>query len=85
MSKPSLHKPPPQEQRGSWFSILLAIFFLVLAVVVLFGLPLGVFVPVMLVGGLIFLAVIGFHYFVWGRWLTNVLQQEGDEDEDAEP
>jgi len=31
-------------------------------------------------GGLIFFGVIGFHYFVWGRWLGEILRQAAEDE-----
>ena len=45
----------------------------------LLALPTGFIGPVLVFGGMIFFGVIGFHYFVWGRWLGRILQQEMQE------
>jgi hypothetical protein len=34
----------------------------------------------MVFGGLIFFSVIGFHYYVWGRWLGEILREAAEED-----
>ena len=49
------------------------------AAMTLLALPTGFIGPVMVFGGLLFFGVIGFHYFVWGRWLTEIVRQEVEE------
>jgi hypothetical protein len=53
---------------------------LVVAGLVLLVLSLGQLLPVLVIGGLIFL-VTGFHYLVWGWWLGPMIQREAEEDE----
>jgi hypothetical protein len=48
--------------------------------VVLFVLSLGQLLPVLVIGGVIFL-VTAFHYLVWGWWLGKMIQQEAREEE----
>jgi hypothetical protein len=45
----------------------------------LFVLSLGQLLPVLVIGGFIFL-VTAFHYLVWGWWLGKMIQQEAEED-----
>lgn len=69
--------PEPANQRGSCLSIFLAIVLLTFAGGLLFFLPLlpGLGVAVIVFGGG-FAVVLAFHYYVWGRWLTRILQEE---------
>ena len=53
---------------------------LVVAGLVLLVLSLGQLLPILVIGGLIFL-VTGFHYLVWGWWLGPMIHREAEEDE----
>ena len=44
----------------------------------------GLIGPVLIFGGLLFCGLVGFHYFVWGRWLTRILQEQANEEQDSE-
>ena len=44
-------------------------------------LPLGFFGPVMVMGGWLFAGGLAFHYFVWGKWLARVVEQEEQGDD----
>jgi hypothetical protein len=73
-------RPAPPPPRGSWLSIVLTGFVLMLAAIVLFVLSLGQLLPILVIGGLIFLAT-AFHYLVWGWWLGKMIQREAEEEE----
>ena len=47
-----------------------------IASVLLLLLPTGFIGPVIVVGGFVFVIVIGVHYFLWGRWLTRLLAED---------
>ena len=70
---------PSAAPKGSWLSTLAATMMLMFGGTFLLFLP-GRIGFAMVFGGLIFFGVIGFHYFVWGRWLGEILRQEADED-----
>jgi hypothetical protein len=55
----------------------IALFFgyLLLSAILLI-LPTGFIGPVFAIGGLFLVGVIGFHYVVWGRMLTRILQEK---------
>ncbi len=81
-----LERPPkPQEspQRAS-NSLLTVIMLLVIGTVcagTLLMLPTGFIGPVVVFGGVMFFGMIGFHYVVWGRWMTRVLREEARKEE----
>ncbi len=66
--------------RGSWLSILLATLLLGVVGLVLLVLSLGQLLPVLVIGGLIFL-VTAFHYLVWGWWLGPMIHREAEDEE----
>ncbi|MBC8356920.1 MAG: hypothetical protein H8E66_33530 [Planctomycetes bacterium] len=81
-----LERPPkPQESppRAS-NSLLTVIMLLVIGTVcagTLLMLPTGFIGPVVVFGGVMFFGIIGFHYVVWGRWMTRVLREEALKEE----
>jgi hypothetical protein len=50
---------------------------------VLLVLSLGQLLPVLVIGGLIFLAT-AFHYVVWGWWLGKMIEREAAEEEELD-
>jgi hypothetical protein len=72
-------KRPPAAPQGTWLSTIAATMMLMFGATFLLVLP-GRIGFAMVVGGVIFFGVIGFHYFVWGRWLGDILRQAADED-----
>ena len=80
MSSPLPERPEPPRQRGSALLTFGALALGLVSATVLLALPLGFIVPAMVIGGMIFFVVIGFHYLVWGRWLAAILQEEAEED-----
>lgn len=83
MSNPILQPPgPPDPPRGSWLSIFLAVTLGSAALVILSFLTFNLLLPVVVIGGLIFV-VAGCHYFVWGWWLSDLIRRahEGDDKE----
>jgi hypothetical protein len=71
---------PSPAPRGGWLSIILTGFVLALAAIVLFVLSLGQLLPILVIGGLVFLAT-AFHYLVWGWWLGKMIHREAEEEE----
>ncbi len=69
---------PPAAPQGSRFSTYAALMMLMFGAGFLLLLPGRIGVAIV-VGGLIFSSIIGFHYVVWGRWLGKVLREEADE------
>lgn len=63
---------PPQ--RRSWMPILLAGVFAVMLAVIFSVLTIGYFVPLFVMGGVIF-AVIFLQYLLWGWWFEKVYRQ----------
>jgi len=61
--------------RSCLLGILLLIAYVVASGMLLI-LPTGFIGPVFVVGGFVLVCVIGFHYLVWGRWLTQLLAEE---------
>ena len=81
MNAPQPPTPPPK-RAGNWGS--LAFVLLVGGGFISFLLfaPLGRIGTAVMVGGMVFPAIIGLHYLVWGRWLRRAIerdQQEHDE------
>ena len=79
-------KPPPlpENKPGSWLSILMAVVLFFAAYGALTFLTLGFFGPVLIVVGVLF-AIVGFHYFVWGWWLGQVVRDAAQEEQEAIP
>lgn len=75
---------------GSGSSPREAITYIVLAMVLVTGsivllvLPIGFFGPVVVFGGWLFAGILAFHYFVWGRWLTRIVEQEESRDDESD-
>ncbi|MCA9144640.1 MAG: hypothetical protein H6823_00165 [Planctomycetaceae bacterium] len=81
MERPS--KPPEPPQRAS-NSLLTVIMLLVIGTVcagTLLMLPTGAIGTAIVFGSLMFFGMIGFHYVVWGRWMTRVLREEALKEE----
>lgn len=77
--------PNPSQPSNDWtltylLPIVLAVSLAVATVVGLCFVSMNYFLPVMIVGGVIF-ALTAFHYVVWGWWLAGVLGPPPPEDE----
>ncbi len=84
MSKPNLQKPEAPERRGgSWLGILLSIFLCGGALVGISFLTVGLFGPAFLVVVAVLFLIVVVHYAVWGCWLSKVIQQAADEEEES--
>ncbi|MCO6459392.1 MAG: hypothetical protein J5I93_29120 [Pirellulaceae bacterium] len=68
--------PASGAQGKGWLTILAVTSALLIFASILLALPIGFFGPVIVVGGLFFTGLVGFHYLVWGRWLTRIVQEE---------
>ncbi|MGE0756772.1 MAG: hypothetical protein AB7O38_07120 [Pirellulaceae bacterium] len=80
--------PSPSRPRSGGSSCLLAALLLlvyVAASIALLLLPTGFIGPVFVVGGFFFVAVMGFHYLVWGRWLSRLLAEDEPRHADSLP
>ena len=78
--------PEPSTQRAS-NSLLTVIMLLVIGTIcagTLLMLPTGAIGPTIVFGSLMFFGMIGFHYVVWGRWMTQVLREEALKKEQEE-
>ena len=76
-------EPPTTKPQGSWVTLLIAAMaglMILTALVMLTGGYLGL---VILVGGGVF-AMAGFHYLVWGWWLSDSLRREQAEADERE-
>ena len=78
MPEPPLQRPPGPP-KGSRLSAIAALAILVLGSCFLLLLP-GLIGFAIVLGGLVFFGVIGIHYFVWGRWLGEILRRAEDEE-----
>jgi hypothetical protein len=77
-------RPPAStpKKRGGWLGIFCVAAVGLAVYLVLAFLTLNFIGPVLLVGGVLMLIVL-FHYVVWGWWLSRVIRQVGDEEDDA--
>lgn len=68
----------PTKQSGGRSCLTAIALFLVYLLLsgILLVLPTGFIGPVFALGGFLLVGVIGFHYFLWGRWLSRVLKEE---------
>lgn len=73
-------KEHPQQKRGSWISISLATLALLFAGTMLLVLPLGYIGIAVIVGAFFFIGLVTFHYVVWGRWITRIIEHEHEEE-----
>jgi hypothetical protein len=75
-----VERPSDQKPRGSWLSILMALMLGLGLISALFFLPLVWIGPVLIGGGMFFVAL--FHYLVWGWWLSDIIRREDAADSD---
>jgi len=73
--------PEPAPKRGWGLSTIAAITFLMLGMGLMLAIP-GFIGLAVVVGGVLFFGMIAFHYFVWGRWLGEMLRREAEDDVD---
>ena len=74
---------PPQPQRGSTLAVAFALLALLTGGFLFLILPLGFIGVAIFMVLLVFSGVACFHYFVWGRWLRRLLEDEQEEKPDA--
>ena len=72
----------PRSGRSEWTAVLVVAIGLMIGCSVMLALPIGFFAPVILLGALLFTGLVGFHYLVWGRWLTRIIEQEKASDDE---
>ncbi len=78
---PPPERPIEQPKSGrSWIPIALLVLAGFVAYLALVFLTLGVFGPVLIIGGAL-LGIVMFHYVVWGWWLGKVIRDASDEDD----
>jgi hypothetical protein len=78
MSSPESSKP-----RGSLLAMVLVLLFVLVCTAALVFLTFGYFLLVLVIGAGVF-GLAGFHYVVWGWWLTQVIRREEEEEERRE-
>ncbi len=76
LERPSLPPEPPQRASNSLLTVIMVLVIGTVCAGTLLMLPTGAIGPVIVFGGLMFFGMIGFHYVVWGRWMTRVLREE---------
>lgn len=70
-------RPEPTQRRGSRLSLFFAFMFCLFVISTLSLLTLNAFGVVVGVAAVLF-GVIGFHYFVWGWWLGEIIRRESE-------
>ena len=70
---------PPDAPKGSRLSTIAALMMLMFGAGFLLLLP-GRIGFAIVFGGIVFFGIIGFLYFIWGRWLGEILRQAADEE-----
>ena len=83
LERSALPPEPPPRANNSLLTVIMLFVIATVCAGVLLMLPTGGIGSVIVFGGLLFLGMIGFHYVVWGRWLTRVLREEALEKEQA--
>lgn len=81
--RPERPPEPTADDRRSWVPILLAMLVSLVILIVMFFLTGGFIVVVLFMAGLI-AAVAGFHYFVWGWWLSRIIEREEHDDSESD-
>lgn len=76
--KPTLARPP-EKKGGGWLSVAFTTSAMMVLMTVLLLAPFGFIGRAFVVGGMLFVAITAFHYFVWGWWLPRVLRDEQEE------
>src|SRR6266404_5554499 len=75
--------PPVRRRGGPPWTVLLALLSGLMCFAVLVLLSQGMLLPLAAVGGAVF-AQIGFHYLLWGWWLSGAIRREVELDEEEE-
>lgn len=76
LERPSLPPEPPPRASNSLLTVIMVLVIGTVCAGTLLMLPTGAIGPVIVFGGVMFFGMIGFHYVVWGRWMTRVLREE---------
>ena len=79
----SQHDSPHRSAGRSCLLAALLFFSYLIASAVLLVLPTGFIGPVFVGGGFLFVFVIGVHYLVWGRWLSQILAEDARREADS--
>lgn len=79
---PPTPSPPP---KSSWKSLSLTMLLAMLMGGLFLALPMGLVAPGLLLLIVLLSLLMAFHYFVWGRWMTRILQQEQENQEQETP
>lgn len=77
--------PAPSSQKSgarSCLTVLILFVGYLLVSAVLLIVPTGFIGPVFAGGGLLLVGVIGLHYLVWGRWMSQMLEKSKEQDAD---
>lgn len=82
--RPPKPQEPPQRASNSLLTVIMLLVIGTVCAGTLLMLPTGFIGPVVVFGGVMFFGMIGFHYVVWGRWMTRVLREEALKDEQNE-
>ena len=72
---------PPQKSKGSWASLLFVVLIATAFVSFLALAPTGRLGIAVLVGGMVFPAIIALHYFTWGKWIRRAIERDAEERE----
>ncbi|MEK6238441.1 MAG: hypothetical protein N2C14_27300 [Planctomycetales bacterium] len=85
-TKPELPPAEPPESESSSCLGVLATMALGLAAAVTIGLPFGIlsfWLTSFAIGGvMVIFFLVGIHYFLWGWWLSDLIKQDAELDED---
>lgn len=74
IERPKKPEAAPQRASNSLLTVIMLLVFGTVGAGTLSMIPtIG---PLLVLGGLMFVGMILFHYLVWGRWMTRVVQEE---------
>ncbi|MBI2481568.1 MAG: hypothetical protein HYV60_23875 [Planctomycetia bacterium] len=76
LERPPSPPEPPQRTSNSLLTVIMVLVIGTVCAGTLLMLPIGAIGPVIVFGSVMFVGMIGFHYIVWGRWMTRVLREE---------
>lgn len=65
----------PSRGRRRWGAMFMSAL-IILGISLTILVPLGFFLPVVVLGGALFIGILGLHYLVWGRWMERILREE---------
>ena len=81
LERPSLPPEPAPRASNSLLTVIMVLVIGTVCAGTLLMLPTGAIGSAVVFGGLMFFGMIGFHYVVWGRWMTRVLREEARQKE----